>query len=325
MMGHLSVKASCHKLHEVLSRLNEPVRDLFSKTSFGYLLDLPAQSGDRHLIHGLLLHMLRHTVETDTAEHLYFRFSRRTLSFGLKEFCLVTGLYMGRCPNSMIEFSTMYKNGYGENTFRSRVFPYRTDAPLVVEDLELLILNQQFNDISAQDGVRAILLCILNQGFLGNELNDKVTKEYLWVVENLDQWNRSTERTHRVEINKMTLREIMARLESLEEEIQGLKNKDGTRDGDDLEQFFNDVFEGNEDVVYSPQKSNRVNEDDHIGNPPEYDSRKQIAKEKKKKKEVVASDIVDAENHILRFVVKEGRPVRQLKHSQYLSSPYISV
>ncbi|KAL7585419.1 hypothetical protein Lser_V15G44460 [Lactuca serriola] len=67
---------------------------------------------------------------------------------------------------------------------------------------------------------------------------------------------------------------------------------------------------GNEDVVYSPQKSNRVNEDDH---------------KKKKKKEVVASDIVDAENHIHRPpVVIEGRPVRQLKPSQYLSSPYVS-
>nr|KAJ0201050.1 hypothetical protein LSAT_V11C600330000 [Lactuca sativa] len=85
----------------------------------------------------------------------------------------------------------MYKHGYGENTFRSRVFPYRTYTSLVVEDLELLILNQRFNDISAQDGVRAILLYILNQCFLGKELNDKVTKEYLWVVENLDQWNSS--------------------------------------------------------------------------------------------------------------------------------------
>nr|KAJ0184680.1 hypothetical protein LSAT_V11C900485880 [Lactuca sativa] len=168
MMGHLSVKASCHKLHEVLSRLNGP-------------------SGEGLLIHRLLLHMLRPTAEMDAAERLYFRFSRHTLSFGSEEFCLVTGLYMGRCPKSRIEFSTMYKHVYGENTFRSRVFPYRTDTSLVVEDLEFLILNQRFNDISAQDGVRVILLYILNQGFLGKELNDKVTKEslfswgsYLW-------------------------------------------------------------------------------------------------------------------------------------------------
>ncbi|CAI9269240.1 unnamed protein product [Lactuca saligna] len=372
MMCHLSVKASCHKLHKVFNRLNGPVRDLFSKTSFGYLLDLPNQCGDELLIYGLLLHMLRPTAETDAIERLYFRFSRRTLSFGSKEFCLVTGVYMRRCPKSRIEFSTMYKHGYGENTIRSRVFPYRTNTSLVVEDLELLILNQRFNDISAQDGVRAILLYILTHGFLEKELNDKVTKEYLRVVENLNQWNRflwgsylwsktypklsgmfkkfedhmsnhptkaivhtilgfviplkSTERTHTVEINKNTAREIMAILESLEEEIGGLKKKRGTRDGDDLEQFFNDVFEGNEDVIYSPQKSNRINEDAHVGNPQEYDSRKQIAKEKKKKKkEVVASDIADAENHILKPVVKEGRPVRQLKPSQYLSSPYVSV
>ncbi|CAI9270697.1 unnamed protein product [Lactuca saligna] len=163
-MGHLSVKASCHKLHEVLSGLNGPMHNLFSTTSFGYLLDLPTQSGDGLLIHGLLLHLLRPTAETDAAKRLHFRFSRRTLSFGPEEFCLVTEFYMGRCPRSRIEFLTMYKHGYYENTFRSRVFPYRTNTSLLVEDLELLILNQRFNDISAHDDVRAILF-ILNQGF----------------------------------------------------------------------------------------------------------------------------------------------------------------
>nr|KAJ0212143.1 hypothetical protein LSAT_V11C400192720 [Lactuca sativa] len=189
-MCNIFVKASCHKLHEVLSGLNGQVRDILSTTSFGYLLDLPAQSGDGLLIHGLLLHMLRPTVETDTAERLHFRFSRRTLSFGPEEFCIVSGLYMGCCPRSRIEFSIMYKHGYIENTFRSRVFPYRTDTSLLVEDLELLILNQRFNEISAHDGVCVILLYILNQGFLGKEFNDKVTKEFLWVVENLDGCNR---------------------------------------------------------------------------------------------------------------------------------------
>ncbi|CAI9290590.1 unnamed protein product [Lactuca saligna] len=111
--------------------------------------------------------MLRPTGETDAAECLYFMFSRRTLSFGSEEFCLVNGLYMGRCPTSRIESSTMYKHGYGVNTFRSKVFTYRTDTSLVIEDLEFLILNQRFNDISAHDGVRAILLYFLNQGSHG--------------------------------------------------------------------------------------------------------------------------------------------------------------
>ncbi|CAI9281996.1 unnamed protein product [Lactuca saligna] len=166
IMCNISVKASCHKLHEILSGLNGPVQDIFSTTSFGYLLDLPAQFGDGLLIHGLLLHMLRPTAETDATERLHFGFSRRTLSFGPKEFYIVSGLYMGRCPRSMIEFSTMYKHRYGENTFRSRIFPYCTDTTLLVEYLELLILNQRFNDISAHDDVRAILLYILNQGSL---------------------------------------------------------------------------------------------------------------------------------------------------------------
>ncbi|CAI9271025.1 unnamed protein product [Lactuca saligna] len=58
--------------------------------------------------------MLRSTAKTGTTECLHFRFSRRTLSFGPEEFCIVSGLYMGRCPRSMIEFSTMYKHGYEE-------------------------------------------------------------------------------------------------------------------------------------------------------------------------------------------------------------------
>nr|KAJ0193602.1 hypothetical protein LSAT_V11C800450970 [Lactuca sativa] len=405
MVGHLPVKASCHKLHEVLSRLNGPVRDLFSTTSFGYLLDLPAQSEDRLLIHGLLLHMWHPTAERDAVERLYFRFTRRTLSFGPEEFCLVIELYMDRCHKSRIEFSTMYKHGYGENKFRSRVFPYHIDTSLIVQDLEPLILNQRFNDISAQDGVRAILLYILNQGSRGgliyglkHTLNCRVclknlriicptiqqkrlcthyqiwiwkmfpairgndviqrydlyprrgastekkmiasdaktsTPHYLSYITSLNcessevpssgrynfkndvasslktscgnnQSSKSTERTYTVEINKNTAREIMAILESLEDEIRGLKNKGGIRDGDYLELFFS---EGNENVVYSPQKSNRVNDDNDVGNPPEYDSRKQIKNEKKKKKKVVASDIVDAENHLPRpHVVKEGRP-----------------
>ncbi|CAI9268091.1 unnamed protein product [Lactuca saligna] len=108
MMCNISVKASCHKLNEVLSGLNGQVRDIFSTISFSYLLVLPAQSGDELLIHGLLLHMLCPTVETDAAEHLHFRFSRRTLSFGSEEFCIVSGLYIGRCPRSRIEFSTIH-------------------------------------------------------------------------------------------------------------------------------------------------------------------------------------------------------------------------
>ncbi|CAI9270698.1 unnamed protein product [Lactuca saligna] len=124
------------------------------------------------------------------------------------------------------------------------------------------------------------------------------------------------------------MREIMARLQSLEEEIRGLKNKGGNQDDDDLQEFFNEAFEGNDNVVGSPQKSNRVNEDDDVDKPPEFDRRKQkqIVKENKKKKKVVASEIVDAENHIPEPLnVKACCPVRQLKPSQYLSSPYVSV
>ncbi|CAI9294131.1 unnamed protein product [Lactuca saligna] len=111
--------------------------------------------------------MLRPTTETDAAEHLHFRFSKHTLSFGPEEFCIVSGLSMGRCPRSRIEFSNMYKHAYGEITCRSRIFPYQRDTSLLVEDLELLIMNQRFNDISAHNGVHAILLFILNQRFLG--------------------------------------------------------------------------------------------------------------------------------------------------------------
>ncbi|CAI9300576.1 unnamed protein product [Lactuca saligna] len=133
--------------------------------------------------------MLRPTPESDAAEHLHFMFSRRYLSFGPEEFCIVSGLYMGHFPISRIEFSTIYNHRYGDNTFRSKVFPCRTATTLLVKHLELLILNRRFNEISTDDVVRAILLYILNQGFLEKEPKDKVTKKILWVVENLDKWN----------------------------------------------------------------------------------------------------------------------------------------
>ncbi|CAI9261824.1 unnamed protein product [Lactuca saligna] len=109
-----------------------------------------------------------------------------------------------------------------KNTFRSRVFPYRTDTSLLVEDLELLIMNQQFND--AHDGVRDILLYILNQGSLGGVIYDL----------------------------KHTL------------DHQGKENVDATyRMRSLVSQQFG-----------SPRKSNRVNEDDDVDNPPEFDCRK---------------------------------------------------
>ncbi|CAI9296876.1 unnamed protein product [Lactuca saligna] len=86
----------------------------------------------------------------------------------------------------------------------------------------------------------------------------------------------------------------------------------------------------NENVDGSPRVSNRVNEDDDVDNPPEFDCRKQKQivkeKEKKKKKKVVSSKSVDAENHIPEPpIAKPSRPVRLLKPSQYLSSPYVSI
>ncbi|CAI9267829.1 unnamed protein product [Lactuca saligna] len=120
-----------------------------------------------------------------------------------------------------------------------------------------------------------------------------------------------------------------------------MKNKGGFREEDELEEIFNETFERSENVdgnywmlsqvgqqFGNSRKSNRVNEDDDVDNQPEFDCRKQkqIVKEKKKKKKVVASDIVDAKNHILEPpIVKPSRPSRVLKHSQYLSSPYVSV
>ncbi|CAI9300577.1 unnamed protein product [Lactuca saligna] len=101
---------------------------------------------------------------------------------------------------------------------------------------------------------------------------------------------------------------------------------------DDNNEFFDATFRGNEDVggsyrmtnpvnkqFGSPSNSNRVNKDDDVG----CRKQKQPVKEKKKKK--IVANIVDAENHILvPPVAKLGRPVRVLKPSQYLCSPYVS-
>ncbi|CAI9262194.1 unnamed protein product [Lactuca saligna] len=139
---------------------------------------------------------------------------------------------------------------------------------------------------------------------------------------------RSTERTHTVGINKRTTREILARLQSLEEEIQGMKNKGGVQKEDDLETYLDQAFEGNDNVdasfrMLSPmsqqfgseRKSSRINEDDELDNQPKLDCRKQkqIVKKRKKKKKVVDSDIVDAKNHIPEPPIQRpSRPARKL-------------
>ncbi|CAI9294294.1 unnamed protein product [Lactuca saligna] len=309
MMSHLSVKASCRKLHEALSRLNGPVRDLFSTTSFGYSLDLPAQSEDGLLIHGLLLHMLRPTAETDTAERLYFRFSRCSrggVIYGVKHTLNCREVNLGESLRSF-----RCSSGRGASTEKKKMIASDAEASTSHYLSYITSLNCESSEVPSsvrynfRNDVRGIFV------------KNKLWKQPIFQVYKANSYGGNYQKT---------AREIMARLESLKEEIRGLKNKGGTRDGDDLEQFFNDTFEGNEDVVYSPQQSNRVNEDDHVVNPLEDDSRKQIADVKKnKKKKVVASDIVDAENHIPMPVVKEGRAVRQLKPSQYLSSRYVLV
>ncbi|CAI9278857.1 unnamed protein product [Lactuca saligna] len=118
---------------------------------------------------------------------------------------------------------------------------------------------------------------------------------------------QSTEETHTVGINRRTVQEIMARLQSLEEEIRGIKCKEGFEKRDDNNEFFDAAFGGNEDVGGSYRMTSPVNE-------------------QKKKKKIVASNIVDAENHIpVPPVAKPGRPVRALKPSQYLRYPYVFV
>ncbi|CAI9285431.1 unnamed protein product [Lactuca saligna] len=49
------------------------------------------------------------------------------------------------------------------------------------------------------------------------------------------QSTQSIEQTHTVGINTRTTREILERLQSLEEEIRGMKNNGGFREVDDLE------------------------------------------------------------------------------------------
>ncbi|CAI9279759.1 unnamed protein product [Lactuca saligna] len=100
-----------------------------------------------------------------------------------------------------------------------------------------------------------------------------------------------------------------------------MKNKGGFQEENDLNEFFNEAFEGNENVdgtdwmpspviqqFGSPWKSNRVNDDDDVDNPPEFDRRKQKQIVKKKKKKVVVNNIVDAENHI------PGPPIAKPSH-----------
>lgn len=54
----VTIKASCPKLLEVLSSLNDLHRQLFRTISFGQWLEIPHRKGDALLIRGLFLHQL---------------------------------------------------------------------------------------------------------------------------------------------------------------------------------------------------------------------------------------------------------------------------
>nr|KAJ0191600.1 hypothetical protein LSAT_V11C800437160 [Lactuca sativa] len=183
LLASVTVKGSCNNITEALDRLEGQRRELFHTTAFGYWLGVQVMTGDPLLCHGLFLHQLRPTHEMDAEERLHFQISRYRMSFGAEEFCLITGFHFGRFPRTKKEFTQK------ETSFRSRVFPERTDASLSVGDVRDFILSNRFETVSDEDGVRACLLYVLNQGFLGKEKTDKITKEWLWLIENLDDWN----------------------------------------------------------------------------------------------------------------------------------------
>lgn len=180
------MKGSANKVYKVIKEIkkNEEYVKLFKRSAFGQWLEIPPQCGDPLLSHGLMLHEIKPTKKTDV-QRLYFKLGDHVLTYGASEFCRITGFQFGRYPTKKMEYKKR------KSTYRERLFPnLEKDTMLTLKHLEGLIFSQRFLEISTEDAVRSCLLHILCQGFLGKDGVDKVTVEWLGLVEELDEWNR---------------------------------------------------------------------------------------------------------------------------------------
>ena len=189
----VNLKGSGCNIWETFEILKGVRREMFRNTVFGHLLDVPQLQGDGLLFHKTFLHQIQPdaVVSPDGIKRLYFKIKDTELVYGPEEYALITGFHFGSYPKMIGKKVSEKKFSSQKRCFlRERLFPNHSNSSVKVSDLKSFIFNHPFLAASDDDAVRAALIYVVCEGFLGKEINDRVPQDWFFLAENLDDWNR---------------------------------------------------------------------------------------------------------------------------------------
>ncbi|KAL4559500.1 hypothetical protein LXL04_031638 [Taraxacum kok-saghyz] len=161
-LASVRLKGVGANISNVFGNFNQASKEIFKTTVFEPFIWTPSFKGEGFLCHMMLLHEIQPTEESVAEKRMYFRVGEKTISYGAKEFCLITGFLFGK----NIEPKKMFKFKGTQSKFGARVFPNTPEAEGTVSQLgQLLQKALDMLDIQDVDVVRLGLLYILCKGF----------------------------------------------------------------------------------------------------------------------------------------------------------------
>nr|KAJ0220538.1 hypothetical protein LSAT_V11C200071330 [Lactuca sativa] len=180
----VKLKGSGCNIWETFEQLNVARREAFRRTVFGFLLDVHSLQGDRLLFHKMFLHQIHAdtVLSLDDIQRSYFKVGDTQMVYGCEEFCLITGFNFGVYPKQIGKKSVFIA---GTSLFEQKY------SLVTISDLKSFLLNNPFLVANDNDAVRACLIYVLCEWFLGKEISDRL-QDYLFFfffVQNLDDWN----------------------------------------------------------------------------------------------------------------------------------------
>ncbi|KAL4559022.1 hypothetical protein LXL04_031154 [Taraxacum kok-saghyz] len=185
-LGSVRLKGVGANISKVFGNFNQASKEIFKTTVFEPFIRTLPFKGEGFLCHMMLLHEIQPTEESVAEKRMYFRVGEKTISYGTKEFCLITGFMFGK----NIEPKKMFNFKGTQSKFGARVFPNTPEAEVTVSQLgQLLQKALDMLDIQDVDVVHLGLLYILCKGILGKDGCDKVCVEWFLLVDDLQAWD----------------------------------------------------------------------------------------------------------------------------------------
>ena len=151
---------------------------MFKGTVFGPWLDIKTEDHDNHVLNFLLFHQ-RNVKDATYDTPFIFDIGQHTIEMGRREFCLITGFRFG-------DISLRHLQNV-KSAFMKRVFP---DLKVLKgQDLYKLLEDEKFLKLDDPDALRVCLLLAADYCFLGQEIRHMMVKEFVALVDDLDQCN----------------------------------------------------------------------------------------------------------------------------------------